>query len=64
MIDLNNSLFIEIGDSGGPLVSVSGESDGTLVGVASFGIGCGRENYPGVYANVASVRSWIDRNVF
>ncbi|XP_049788114.1 trypsin alpha-3-like isoform X2 [Schistocerca cancellata] len=44
------------GDSGGPLVSGS-----TQVGIVSFGEGCGLANYPGVYANVANLRSWIQQ---
>lgn len=42
------------GDSGGPLV------DGRkLVGVVSFGTGCGKAGLPGVYAKVSAVRDWI-----
>ncbi|XP_065367598.1 trypsin-like [Calliphora vicina] len=44
------------GDSGGPLVA-----ENRLVGVVSWGNGCGRNGYPGVYCDVASVRSWIEK---
>ncbi|EDW79253.1 uncharacterized protein Dwil_GK19135 [Drosophila willistoni] len=39
------------GDSGGPLVY-----RGQVCGIVSWGFGCARISYPGVYTNVASVR--------
>ena len=41
------------GDSGGPLVLGSGPS-ATLVGIVSFGEGCAKAEYPGVYTRVSS----------
>merc|ERR1712142_1438383 len=42
------------GDSGGPMVC--GEE---LIGIVSWGIGCGRKGYPGVYAEVSYFMDWI-----
>lgn len=42
------------GDSGGPLVV-----DRILAGVVSWGKGCGRPEFPGVYTNVASLRLFV-----
>lgn len=52
-------LFYHQGDGGGPLVC---EKDGQWyqVGIVSFGIGCGRQNVPGVYTNVGMYRDWIE----
>lgn len=49
------------GDTGSPLVieSPTDDSDDVLVGLASWGYGCGR-GYPGVYSRVSYARSWID----
>ncbi|CAO1393888.1 unnamed protein product [Diamesa tonsa] len=46
------------GDSGGAL-----EINGQLVGVSSWGIGCARRNYPGVFANVRALLPFIKANV-
>lgn len=50
------------GDSGGPLYFYD-ESDVNaqrLVGVTSWGIGCGSASSPGVYARVAAYTNWIE----
>lgn len=46
------------GDSGGPLVYYARQRP-RLVGIVSFGPGCGIENTPGAYTDVAYYRSWI-----
>ncbi|KAL1491816.1 hypothetical protein ABEB36_012354 [Hypothenemus hampei] len=45
------------GDSGGPLVQ-----NNQLIGVVSFGMGCARRGYPGVYTNVANLVQWVKKN--
>ncbi|KAM7299838.1 clotting factor G beta subunit [Ixodes scapularis] len=49
-------------DSGGPLVmetTRNGQKVLEVVGVVSFGVGCGSPNFPGVYARVSTYRDWI-----
>ncbi|XP_032991698.1 transmembrane protease serine 12-like [Lacerta agilis] len=50
-----------LGDSGGPLMCYLPD-DGKfyLVGITSYGIGCGRPKLPGIYIHTAKYRSWID----
>ena len=45
------------GDSGGPLR----DGSGLVVGITSWGVGCGRRGLPGVYTRVGALTSWIDR---
>merc|ERR1712110_149978 len=49
------------GDSGGPLVICSRSNDSTLIGIVSWGINCGKKEYPGVYARVNEMIEWIKR---
>lgn len=51
------------GDSGGPgMVADTGFGDFRLVGVVSFGIGCARPSFPGVYTRVSRFLDWIEDN--
>lgn len=45
------------GDSGGPLMC-----EGKVVGIVSFGTGCGEPESAGVYTDVYYFRDWIGRN--
>ena len=47
------------GDSGGPMVSRDARGHWLQVGIVSWGMGCARDGYPGVYSQISIFRAAI-----
>ncbi|XP_050666958.1 trypsin-1-like isoform X2 [Leptidea sinapis] len=50
------------GDSGGPLLIQQGDRF-QVVGIVSWGVGCGRPGYPGVYTRITRYLPWLKANL-
>ncbi|KAL7646618.1 UNVERIFIED_CONTAM: hypothetical protein RMT77_001869 [Armadillidium vulgare] len=51
------------GDSGGPFMIQQSDSRWYVVGIVSWGIGCGHFSLPGVYTKVNNYIDWIQRHI-
>lgn len=48
------------GDSGGPAWVYDEQGRPNVIGIVSWGAGCTRKRFPGVYVNVSKYRDWVN----
>lgn len=51
------------GDSGGPLIFRRGSRPPVLLGIVSYGVGCGRNGLFGVYTRVGKYADWLNSEI-
>ena len=51
------------GDSGGPLAVLGQDGSYSQIGVVSWGKGCARQGYPGVYTRLTALLPWLTKKM-
>jgi len=51
------------GDSGGPMIGRDNAGEWVQVGIVSWGLGCARDGYPGVYTQISAFRDAIEKAI-
>jgi len=51
------------GDSGGPMIGRDDTGAWVQVGIVSWGLGCARNGYPGVYTQISAFRDTIEKAI-
>jgi hypothetical protein len=63
LVNLIIVTFFVQGDGGSPLVCEQ-DSVSYLIGLVSWGIGCGTASIPGVYIDVSFYIKWIEKQIY
>ena len=51
------------GDSGGPLAVLGQDGSYSQIGVVSWGKGCAKQGYPGVYTRLTALLPWLTQTI-
>ena len=51
------------GDSGGPLAVLGQDGSYSQIGIVSWGKGCARQGFPGVYTRLTALLPWLNKTI-